>query len=101
MPRIDGIAVKVNGKPVEVTSMPVHVGFSSACRGHRPPDVVRTNEETLRISDSSPIRSGFGLKVNEKRVLTRSGVNEVSVIIKISRETALSWISLLTGFAKG
>ncbi|NKB95542.1 hypothetical protein HED48_09190 [Ochrobactrum intermedium] len=82
--RIDGFAVKVNGKPVEVASMPVHVGFSSACREHRPPDVVRTNKETLRISDSSPIRSGFGLKVNEKRAFTRSDVNEVSVIIKIS-----------------
>jgi len=50
---------------------------------HLTPDVVRTNGETLWISDSSPIRSGFGLKVNEDRVRNRSGINELSVIIKI------------------
>jgi hypothetical protein len=50
---------------------------------HGLPDVVRTNGETLQISDSSPIRSGFGLQVNENRVSICFGINELSVIIKI------------------
>jgi uncharacterized protein YlxW (UPF0749 family) len=48
-----------------------------------PQDVVRTNGETFRISDSSPIRSGFGLKVNGNPVSAPFGIKEVSVIIKI------------------
>jgi len=44
--------------------------------------VVRTNEETLQITDSSPIRSGFGLKVNGNWIFIHFDVNELSVIIK-------------------
>lgn len=37
--------------------------------------LVRTKRENKRISDSSPIRSGFGLKVNEKRLLCDESFN--------------------------
>ncbi|KAA9361720.1 hypothetical protein F3W84_18930 [Ochrobactrum quorumnocens] len=39
------------------------------------PYMVRTKEENLQISDSSPIRSGFGLKVNENGFSWDVGVN--------------------------
>ena len=35
-----------------------------------PLHIVRTKTENRLISDSSPIRSGFELKVNEKTLLT-------------------------------
>lgn len=39
------------------------------------PYLVRTKEESLRISDSSPIRSGFDLKVNKTGFLNDKNLN--------------------------
>ncbi|WP_247642537.1 hypothetical protein [Brucella abortus] len=52
-----------------------------ACDCGQIPDVVRTNTENPAISDSSLIRSGFGLKINGIGLFALDGVKELSVNI--------------------
>ena len=67
--------VKVNADTVYNENRAAKQGRSMGVHVRMPLYLVRTKEENLQISDSSPIRSGFGLKVNENGFSWDVGVN--------------------------